>query len=440
MLSDPSSSRLLPAAPVCHATFASSSSCRTAATIMRHANSSESAGAIRWLHIPKTGSTFAIAIYAYACPAVNITEAAQLLEDDCSQPMVAMTGPFPPSAWCSDELLIDRNSGRPQLGGGGSDLDNHISPIYPDDVGLVVSLFREPAELKASFLSFMTNLVVSEEAYAVPCGVDANDFLETCASDDLAQAGPAAVPLPTALIGFAAQVMGDGGEAADARCELLAYAVPRLRGGQARMALNGSGYLGSDAEAAQLEGGGTPEWAADEAAVWERMREYLAFAGLTGRFADSVCAFQLAFGLAPQRAAASAHARSTPDLGIDWQEEGERCGYALDDDPLDGWVYQAATRMLEETIEEIEATQPGAMAACSAAAVEDTTMQQHEHTCGRSCMMRLLLMGALIGCFLSCVGLRTSRRQDMRKSEWHQQQDHTPDMDMEVVRHVKFDL
>ena len=137
-------------------------------------------GAIRWLHIPKTGSTFALAIYAYACPSVNLTQAAALLDGDCSQPMVALTAPFPPTAWCRDDLLIDRNAGVPQLGGGGSDLDNHVSPSYPADVGRVVSLFRAPAELKASFLSFLTALVVMEDEYAAPCGVDADHFVQTC--------------------------------------------------------------------------------------------------------------------------------------------------------------------------------------------------------------------------------------------------------------------
>ena len=74
---------------------------------------------------------------------------------------------------------------------------------------------------------------------------------------------------------------------------------------------------------------------------------------------------------------------------------------------------------------EIEVAQPGAMAACTAAAAATDT---DTGACGRACMLRLVLTGALVGSALACLGLRR-RRQDVRTSEWRKQQDATPEME-----------
>jgi hypothetical protein len=282
--------------------------------------------AIYWLHVPKTGgSSFVVAIYRYACD-VPIEAVAAAMDGDCRPPCQAVTTPYPPEERCA---LVDGM------------LDGHSPPAFPAHTGRVVSLFRRPAALKASWLAYAA-LVSTNASYLAECnGGEApageNHFFRSQAC----HAGCEATV--EALAALAANLTAGAADAAGARCAFLEAAVPRLLGAQTRLAYGGH-FLTASLTDTLLDSG---------LAAADLLRDHYAFVGMTERFAESICAFHLSLGgPAPDAAAFGVHARRTPESGVDWEAEAERCGQPIGTgvDPADEELYEQAGLALDRTV------------------------------------------------------------------------------------------
>ena len=95
-----------------------------------------SSNAVRWIHIPKTGSSFGSTIYRHGCTGIDDTT--YITGDD--YPIKEFTHKYPPSLHCVGGLAQIYK------------IDGH-QPTLPNQNALV-TLFREPTSIKKSFLDF----------------------------------------------------------------------------------------------------------------------------------------------------------------------------------------------------------------------------------------------------------------------------------------------
>jgi len=319
---------------------------------------------IRWLHIPKTGSSFVVAIYRYACPSVATDELVTLLEDDCMGPCLTVTVPYPPETYCTG-----LTSNASDADGSGTVLDEHFPPVYPRDTGHVVSLFRQQYDIKISLLNFAHEL--ANDSYVESCGGserDAPNWMKAIFRNMLPQT-PEGTAVADELSTLAREVFApnasnelDSATLDDMRCTFLTGLLPRLQGAQTRMAF-GDFFLAINASLNATQ----PPLPTDTAAV-ESVLDNFAFVGTTERFNESVCAFHLALGGSPPSVdELLVHGRKSTPSGIDWPAEAERCGlptYLIDDTDPDAEIYRLVDARLDATIADLEVDMPGAMQAC----------------------------------------------------------------------------
>lgn len=243
---------------------------------------------IRWLHIPKAGSSFVASIYSYACSA-PVGEVAALMGGTCGAPCFDVTKSFPPSEFCTH--LTEAADDFGDVVAGPFSVDGHKPPVYPRDMGRVVSLFRTPAALKSSYLEYVVQ-VGTNLSYAPECfGRTARQSLTAFLSENSWGChGPATETMTNKIADTYMEVLArvnSTADAAGARCQLLDLVVPQIKGGQSRM-LRGGSYLKlpGDRHDEESECGAS-------GSLQELVDSSLAFAGDLDRYSESVCAFHL---------------------------------------------------------------------------------------------------------------------------------------------------
>ena len=247
---------------------------------------------VTWLHIPKASSSFVAAVYRYACPSVPIDDLAALLEDDCMPPI---TTPYPPTEYCPGFVDPARS------------INGHPPPKYPEDIGQVASLFRNPTDIKSSFFEWV--VVQADRHHVEECmgmePTEANSVWQMtaffnslgCSDDESSEL----IRLSKRMVEADLSPM----KAATARCDFMAKAVLRLHGGQTRMALGGFYFANSSLDTLGVV---LPA----ETPPTTIVTDFMAFSGKTDRFEESVCAFHLSLGGCATRASDGAPSPARP--------------------------------------------------------------------------------------------------------------------------------
>ena len=354
---------LAAAALVAAAPFEASREALQPSTAASSADADSSFNAVRWIHIPKTGSSFGSTIYRHGC--TNIDDTTYITGDN--YPIKEFTMAYPPSTYCKGGLLEYKT------------VDGHHPSI--EGQNSLVTLFREPSSIKKSFLDF----TIQEQRRAWAKGdTTANastwtfyaSMFATVGNTAEAHATPRDGAITTALINSLVDKQYAAAKARGpvdaARCPWLHEVLPRSVGCQSKMTIFNEGCL--DNKATALEG------TARAVNVTRDLPTRLTggFAGLTERFNETVCAFHQY--MAPHRSnyavptnygtlaphgsqpidAQFVHARSSDPSEIDWIKQTEACGgnlrSYLDTDPADEALYAGAQRAFDAQIASLTGT------------------------------------------------------------------------------------
>ena len=105
---------------------------------------------LAWLHIPKTGTSFANTIYHYGC---GDTLPPMASVDANAPPITPLTQKWPPQSFCPGSFVA-----------GGTKLAFHPAPSFPDEFGHVVTMLRDPFALQQSMYSFLRSWPAFEGA------------------------------------------------------------------------------------------------------------------------------------------------------------------------------------------------------------------------------------------------------------------------------------
>ena len=269
---------------------------------------------ISWLHVPKTGSSFGLAVYLHACQPLP----SDISLDRDHPPIKDLTTPFPPEQYCAGGFVDT------------SRLDGHCAAQWPQDDGRLVSIFRDPYSQKLSMLRFIYsefNTTSEEDGSLFYWSLLGHGGQQLRFSQSKASIVSTLVNLTSALI-----ASGTEAHTKEARCHFLKFVLPRLRGCQSKML---SGHLGCLSLADD-----TPNPPASDPhhrqvptiASVSRSLSKMAFIGLTERWAESVCLFHRQLHSAPTKqlpwAVEFSDTRPTRSTAeeIDWAVESKRCG------------------------------------------------------------------------------------------------------------------
>ena len=200
---------------------------------------------IAWLHPPKTGSSFGLTVYRHACSGIPADA-----DVGCHPPIFGLTRRYPVLEHCHGGFTSP------------SRVDMHEPANLTQDYGRLLAMIRRPAEQKASLLSFVRKMA-TDAAYASRCGV--------------------ACEAPMTTSGLPRAVAAQACKAARRQQELrlMELVLPFIRGCQAKM-LHGM-HCFSKIAPADLDG--------IQTLTVQRVPGAFAFAGLTDRWADSICLF-----------------------------------------------------------------------------------------------------------------------------------------------------
>ena len=237
---------------------------------------------IQWLHIPKTGTTFANTIYRHSCQHIpdNAT-----LEADVS-PIRSLTDPYPPEVYCQGGFVA------------ASRLGGHY-PAAHQDRGRLVSIFRQPLDHKISQLRYAWQNSVNSVNIT---GIDSG-FLRFFGSQLEADGGKnhdIAMLLHdgwrfAAAFGPPSAHSSRTPQARRARCSTMELTLSRMRGCQSKMSLFNEGCLSFAAGAEESR-----SLTADtRSTVVDEFPQAFSFAGVKERWDESVCLFRLLMRSSP---------------------------------------------------------------------------------------------------------------------------------------------
>jgi len=111
-----------------------------------------------WVHIPKTGTTFANTLYHYACPRIpadtsvdDLAAKAILGKKHKGAGIMAnfLLTTYPPQQYCEERLLIQADENFGKKGSGHRAIGMRLpidNPTYLDEVGNVATIFRDPSQ------------------------------------------------------------------------------------------------------------------------------------------------------------------------------------------------------------------------------------------------------------------------------------------------------
>ena len=224
----------------------------------------------RWIHIPKTSSTFANTIYRYGCANIdNVTTVGD------TKPIKDLTMPFPPEEYCAGGPMTDIDQ-----------LDEHPPWQTPYANGLITT--RDPYAQKKSLLEYTMQkarlewALDDDKASAVSrCEgwylTLFNNYTHTImpAEDSLTLRSICTEAIASSS--YDLQFPTD-----KARCPYLDVLLPRVSGCQSKMTVFGEGCLQQPAITS----------ATDRAAIINKTAASLyAFSAMIERYNESICAF-----------------------------------------------------------------------------------------------------------------------------------------------------
>jgi hypothetical protein len=282
---------------------------------------------VRWVHMPKTGTSFANTIFRHGCRGVD--DVTSVSGD--SYPIAEFTQKYDAKVHCADGLL---NPGH---------LDGHYPAVDPKD-GEIVTVVREPVEHKHSLLEFTLQemrLFLPDHPHEV------DSFWRSNGWSDVDEVHRTLVPAALAR-----------GPTHPDRCPWLVQLLPRLSGCQSKMTVFSQSCL-EDPTAAQAA------IAAERARVVSaRARELFAFVGLTSAFNETVCSFHQT--MAPHLSTYGdgkqplpnqfAHTRVTNHSEVDWAAQARSCSGGeqllrlLEHDPADEALHKMATEVFHSQL------------------------------------------------------------------------------------------
>jgi len=318
----------------------------------------------RWIHVPKTASSFANTVYRFGCMDIDATT--NITGDD--YPIAEFTSQYPPEQFCTNGPLMDVGA-----------LNAHQPWLNPVP-GALVTMLREPLAQKISLLEFQLQQANSSG----PGGCItfwtslANNYTHSCTSSwcHLSEAETSAIEqicdaqmdAGNTLNYTGAHTPGSEYYAPaldDGRCKWLASILPRIVGCQSKMTVFGEACL-QHHEVAVSQAGSRARYIKKSAAA------LFAFAGLTERYNESVCAFHQVMG--PMRStygtgnapipAEFAHGRAVEPSGIDWLAQADSCSTAstgdlrslLENDVADNALYEVAEAVYDSQLDRMRAS------------------------------------------------------------------------------------
>ena len=309
---------------------------------------------VQLLHIPKSGSTFANTLYRHACqgipPDVGI--------DGNVAPIQPLSTSFPPQQFCPNGW-VDPTS-----------LDGHPPALIwkPNYRGRYAGMLRQPTDIKLSFLNFMAEIALGEGcaqgdrvcvADSTRAEASLKIFLDSIMIDDGKNVDEI-TRLATKAV-MSREAPGTVSAFSEDRCTYLRTIMPRLRGGQTKMTVQGLPFLALPSDPSPTPGSTNPMLIngpsdlKNQLGLTDQVPQgmpsgpaYL-FLGSTERWNTSICLFHAVArsdmtsndGM-PQRVQFASSRAGTER--IDWRAEMERCfeGDAswLTRDPMDDELYK----------------------------------------------------------------------------------------------------